>query len=83
MFQKNRREHVHARQASHLCLQSKRAQSGHDRQDRHLRRAELATTFQFLSGKTALLPVRGDLTNFFATQQEYDVDLAEAAGTVR
>ena len=35
----------------------------------------LRRTFQFLSGKTALLPVRGDLPNFFATQQKYDVDL--------
>jgi magnesium chelatase family protein len=41
----------------------------------------LRRTFQFLSGKAALLPMLEDLTTFFATQQEYDVDLAEAAGS--
>src|SRR4030081_346595 len=36
----------------------------------------LRQTFQFLRGELALLPTRGDLSGFFDTHKEYDVDFA-------
>ena len=40
----------------------------------------LRQTFQFLRGEVPLLPTRGDLTNFFATHQNYDVDFSDVKG---
>jgi len=40
----------------------------------------LRETFQFLRGETPLLPTRGDLTDFFASHQDYDVDFADVKG---
>jgi magnesium chelatase family protein len=40
----------------------------------------LRETFQFLRGETPLLPTRGDLTRFFATHQDYDVDFSDVKG---
>src|ERR1700736_6027344 len=40
----------------------------------------LRQTFQFLRGEVALLPARGDLTDFFATHQNYDVDFSDVKG---
>jgi magnesium chelatase family protein len=40
----------------------------------------LRQTFQFLRGEQPLLPVRGDLTEFFATHQNYDVDFSDVKG---
>ena len=40
----------------------------------------LRQTFAFLRGETALLPTRADLTGFFATHQDYDVDFSDVKG---
>src|SRR4030081_407321 len=40
----------------------------------------LRQTFQFLRGEVALLPIRGDLTEFFARHQDYDVDFSDVKG---
>jgi len=40
----------------------------------------LRETFQFLCGELPLLPTRGDLTGFFATHQNYDVNFADVKG---
>jgi magnesium chelatase family protein len=40
----------------------------------------LRQTFQFLRGELALLPTRGDLSGFFATHQEYEVDFSDVKG---
>jgi magnesium chelatase family protein len=40
----------------------------------------LRQTFQFLRGELALLPTRGDLSGFFDTHKEYDVDFADVKG---
>src|SRR6201982_3685934 len=40
----------------------------------------LRETFQFLCGEFPLLPTRGDLTKFFATHQDYDVDFSDVKG---
>jgi magnesium chelatase family protein len=40
----------------------------------------LRQTFQFVRGETQLQPVRGDLTQFFATHQKYEVDFADVKG---
>jgi len=40
----------------------------------------LRETFQFIRGELPLLPTRGDLTNFFATHQTYDVDFSDVKG---
>ena len=40
----------------------------------------LRQTFQFLRGETPLLPARGDLSKFFATHQNYDVDFSDVKG---
>ena len=40
----------------------------------------LRETFQFLRGETPLLPTRGDLTDFFASHRNYDVDFADVKG---
>jgi magnesium chelatase family protein len=40
----------------------------------------LRETFQFLRGEVPLLPTRGDLTEFFATHQDYDVDFSDVKG---
>ena len=40
----------------------------------------LRETFQFLRGEIPLLPTRGDLTKFFATHQDYDVDFSDVKG---
>jgi magnesium chelatase family protein len=40
----------------------------------------LRQTFQFLRGETSLTPTRGDLTIFFATHQNYEVDFADVKG---
>jgi len=40
----------------------------------------LRETFQFLRGEIPLLPTRGDLTQFFATHQDYDVDFSDVKG---
>src|SRR6202521_5169623 len=40
----------------------------------------LRETFQFLRGEIPLLPTRGDLTRFFATHQDYDVDFSDVKG---
>src|ERR1700704_5067259 len=40
----------------------------------------LRQTFEFMRGELALLPTRGDLTDFFATHQNYEVDFSEVKG---
>jgi magnesium chelatase family protein len=40
----------------------------------------LRQTFEFLRGELALLPARGDLTDFFSTHQNYDVDFSDVKG---
>jgi magnesium chelatase family protein len=40
----------------------------------------LRQTFDFLRAETALLPTRADLTKFFATHQDYDVDFSDVKG---
>ncbi|HET9418377.1 MAG TPA: YifB family Mg chelatase-like AAA ATPase, partial [Chthoniobacterales bacterium] len=40
----------------------------------------LRQTFDFLRGEIALLPTRADLTKFFATHQDYDVDFSDVKG---
>jgi magnesium chelatase family protein len=40
----------------------------------------LRQTFAFLRGELPLLPARGDLTKFFATHQDYDVDFNDVKG---
>jgi magnesium chelatase family protein len=40
----------------------------------------LRDAFQFLTGQTTLTPVRGDMTQFFSTHQNYDVDFADVKG---
>jgi magnesium chelatase family protein len=40
----------------------------------------LRQTFQFLRGEQPLLPTRGDLSGFFATHQDYDVDFSDVKG---
>jgi magnesium chelatase family protein len=40
----------------------------------------LRQTFQFLRGELALLPTRGDLSGFFSTHQDYDVDFSDVKG---
>jgi magnesium chelatase family protein len=40
----------------------------------------LRQTFQFLRGEQPLLPASGDLTGFFATHQNYDVDFSDVKG---
>jgi magnesium chelatase family protein len=40
----------------------------------------LRQTFEFLCGNQALLPNRGDLTNFFDSHREYELDFADVKG---
>ena len=40
----------------------------------------LRQTFEFLSGNQVLLPSRGDLTTFFNSHQEYELDFADVKG---
>ena len=40
----------------------------------------LRQTFGFIRGETQLQPTRGDLTEFFANHQSYDVDFADVKG---
>lgn len=40
----------------------------------------LRQTFEFLQGNQPLLPTRGDLTNFFSSHRNYDVDFADVKG---
>ena len=40
----------------------------------------LRQTFQFLRGELALLPVPGDLSGFFASHQDYDLDFSDVKG---
>src|SRR4051794_20778152 len=40
----------------------------------------LRQTFEFLRGELPLLPTGGDLSGFFATHQNYDVDFADVKG---
>ncbi|MEP7013958.1 MAG: YifB family Mg chelatase-like AAA ATPase [Verrucomicrobiota bacterium] len=40
----------------------------------------LRQTFQFLRGEIPLLPTRGDLSQFFSTHQNYDVDFGDVKG---
>jgi magnesium chelatase family protein len=40
----------------------------------------LRQTFQFVRGETTLQPGRGDLSEFFATQQNYEVAFADVKG---
>ena len=40
----------------------------------------LRQTFEFLLGNQPLLPTPGDLTNFFSSHQEYEVDFADVKG---
>jgi magnesium chelatase family protein len=40
----------------------------------------LRQTFAFLRGEEPILPTRGDLTGFFSTHQEYDVDFSDVKG---
>jgi magnesium chelatase family protein len=40
----------------------------------------LRQTFEFLRGNQPLLPTRGDLTTFFDSHQEYEVDFADVKG---
>jgi magnesium chelatase family protein len=40
----------------------------------------LRQTFQFLRGELPLLPTRGDLSQFFASHQDYDADFSDVKG---
>src|SRR2546423_6412492 len=40
----------------------------------------LRQTFQFLRGEQPLLPTRGDLTGFFSSHQDYEVDFGDVKG---
>src|SRR3982751_6883704 len=40
----------------------------------------LRQTFEYLLGKQPLLPTRGDLTSFFSSHQQYDLDFADVKG---
>ena len=40
----------------------------------------LRQTFEFLLGKQALLPTRGDLATFFCSHQDYELDFADVKG---
>src|SRR4051812_28215260 len=40
----------------------------------------LRQTFDFLRGQQPLLPTRGDLSEFFSSHQEYDVDFSDVKG---
>lgn len=40
----------------------------------------LRQTFEFLLGNQPLLPTRGDLTGFFSSHQEYELDFADVKG---
>jgi magnesium chelatase family protein len=40
----------------------------------------LRETFQFVTGEKQLTPVRGDMNEFFATHQSYEVDFADVKG---
>ncbi len=40
----------------------------------------LRQTFEFIRGETALEPTRGDMTEFFATHQIFDVDFSDVKG---
>ncbi|MEY2538369.1 MAG: magnesium chelatase family protein [Verrucomicrobiota bacterium] len=40
----------------------------------------LRQTFQFLRGEEPLLPTRGDMTRFFSSHQEYEVDFSDVKG---
>jgi magnesium chelatase family protein len=40
----------------------------------------LRQTFEFLLGNQPMLPTRGDLTSFFSSHQEYEVDFADVKG---
>ena len=42
--------------------------------------ANLREAFEFLTGEKPLLPIREDLTQFFASHQNYDVDFADVRG---
>jgi magnesium chelatase family protein len=42
--------------------------------------ANLREAFEFLTGEKPLLPIREDLTNFFARHQNYEVDFADVRG---
>src|SRR3954454_18102194 len=40
----------------------------------------LRQTFEYLLGNQPLLPTRGDLTSFFSSHQQYDLDFADVKG---
>jgi magnesium chelatase family protein len=40
----------------------------------------LRQTFQFLCGEQPILPTRGDLTGFFSSHQDYEVDFSDVKG---
>jgi magnesium chelatase family protein len=40
----------------------------------------LRQTFQFLRGEEPILPTRGDLTGFFSSHQDYEVDFSDVKG---
>jgi magnesium chelatase family protein len=40
----------------------------------------LRETFEFLRGKSSLSPTTGDLSGFFSTHQDYDVDFSDVKG---
>jgi magnesium chelatase family protein len=40
----------------------------------------LRQTFAFLKGEQPLLPTRGDVTNFFSSHQDYEVDFSDVKG---
>ena len=40
----------------------------------------LRETFQFVTGEKQLTPVRGDMSDFFATHQNYEVDFSDVKG---
>jgi magnesium chelatase family protein len=40
----------------------------------------LRQTFEFLCGQQPLLPTRGDMTGFFSSHQDYDVDFSDVKG---
>src|SRR5256885_1081372 len=40
----------------------------------------LRETFQFVRGETLIAPTYGDLTSFFATHKDYDVDFSDVKG---
>ena len=69
---------LEARRAANVSAHrsgSERARGRNGERHHDLWRAESARHFRFLRGQTTLTAVRGDMTEFFSTHQNHEVDL--------